>query len=99
LSATQLATILTSSTSSAGTTVRPGGRARAAWVRSTSSEWPGSGPQSTSRPRTSQKASKRSLTGCLASTSRGAAWVARERRVVPAHVERALRALERAEPS
>ena len=46
-------------------------------VRSTSSEWPGSGPQSTSRPRTSQNASKRSLTGWLASTSRGAEWVAR----------------------
>ena len=62
-SATQLATMRTSSTSSAGTTVRPGGRASAARVRSTSSECPGSGPQSTSRPRTSQNASKRSLTG------------------------------------
>jgi hypothetical protein len=30
---------------------------------------------------------------------RGAGWVARERRVVPAHVERALRVLERGEPS
>jgi GT2 family glycosyltransferase len=35
----------------------------------------------------------------VAQAVRGAAWVARERRVVPAHVERALRVLERAEPS
>ncbi len=41
----------------------PGLRSTAASVRSTSSEWPGSGPQSASRPRTIQKASKRGLTG------------------------------------
>jgi GT2 family glycosyltransferase len=34
----------------------------------------------------------------LAQALRGAAWVARERRVVPPDVERALRAVERAEP-
>ena len=38
---------------------------------------PGSGPQSTRRPWTIQNASKRSFTGCRASTSRGSAWVAR----------------------
>ncbi|MEA2382674.1 MAG: hypothetical protein QOH72_2645 [Solirubrobacteraceae bacterium] len=35
----------------------------------------------------------------LAQALRGAPWVARERRVVPAEVERALQAVERAEPS
>jgi GT2 family glycosyltransferase len=35
----------------------------------------------------------------LGQALRGARWVARERRVVPAEVERALRAVERAEPS
>jgi N-acetylglucosaminyl-diphospho-decaprenol L-rhamnosyltransferase len=35
----------------------------------------------------------------VAQAVRGARWVARERRVVPAHVERALRVLERGEPS
>jgi N-acetylglucosaminyl-diphospho-decaprenol L-rhamnosyltransferase len=34
----------------------------------------------------------------LAQAVRGAAWVARERRVVPAHVERGLRAIEAADP-
>jgi len=47
----------------AGTVARPSGRASAASVRSTSSESPGSGPQSTSRPPTIQNASKRCLTG------------------------------------
>jgi GT2 family glycosyltransferase len=34
----------------------------------------------------------------LAQAVRGAGWVARERRVVPDHVERAVRVLERSEP-
>src|SRR4051794_15556799 len=80
LRATHDATIRTSSTSAAGTEAAEPGRdaynapAVAEAVRSASSdESPSTGPQSTTRPATTQKASHSGFDGCDASTSRGRA--------------------------
>ena len=54
-----------------------GREASASAVRRSTSSAGGSGPQSATRPATTQKASKRSAAGCGASTRRAPAWVAR----------------------
>src|SRR5205823_3713369 len=70
LAASQELTIRTSSTSSTGTAPLPGWEPSSTdAVRASSSSIGGSGPQSRTRPATSQNASSRGLTGCRASTS------------------------------